>query len=139
MISNSLIPVNCSTSGSPVLRLLLELTQTHFHRVGDVIQPSHPLPSPSPPDIRLSQHQGLFQWVSSLHQVEKLLEPQLQGQSFQRIFRADLLYYWPVWSPFSPADPQESSPTPQFKSINSSVLSLLMVQSSHPSWLLEKP
>ena len=68
---------------------LLELSQTHVHRVGDTIQPSHPLLSPSPPVFSLSQHQGLFQGFSSSHQVAKVLEFQLQHQSFQRIFKAD--------------------------------------------------
>jgi len=75
--------MDCSTSGSPVLHHLLELAQTHAHRVGDAIQPSHPLPSPSPPVINLSQNQGLFQRVNSLHQVAKVLELQLQYESFQ--------------------------------------------------------
>ena len=69
----------------------LEFTQTHVHWVGDAIQPSHPLLSPSPPVLNLSQHQGLFQWVSSSHQVAKLLELQLQHQFFQWIFRTDFL------------------------------------------------
>ena len=68
-----------------------ELAQTHVHRVSDAIQPSHPLSSPSPPAFNLSQHQGLLQGVSSSHQVAKVLELQLQDQSFQRIFRTDLL------------------------------------------------
>ena len=68
-----------------------ELSQTHVHQVGDAIQPSHPLLFPSPPAFNLSQHQGLFQWVSSLHQVAKVLELQLHHQSFQWIFRADFL------------------------------------------------
>ena len=59
--------------------------------IGDAIQPSHPLSSPSPPTFNLSQHQGLFKWVSSSHQVTKVLEFQLQQQSFQRIFRTDFL------------------------------------------------
>ena len=80
---------------------------------------------PSPLAFNLSQHQGLFQWVSSLHQVAKVLELQLQHQSFKRIFRTAFLYYWLVWSPYSPRHSQESSPAPQFKSIISSVLSLL--------------
>ena len=80
---------------------------------------------PSPPSFSLSQHQGLFQWVSSLHQMAKVLELQLQHQSFQWIFRTDFLQDWLVWSPCSPRDSQESSPTPQFKSTNSSVLSFL--------------
>ena len=70
-----------------------------------------------------NQHQGFFQWVSSLHQVAKVLE--LQHQSFQWLFRTDFLEDWLVWSPCSPRNSQESSLTPQFKSINSSVLSLL--------------
>ena len=67
----------------PVHHQLPELTQTHVHRIGDAIQSSHPLSSPSPPAFNLSQHQGLFQGVSSLHQVAKVLEFQLQHQSFQ--------------------------------------------------------
>ena len=67
-------PTDCSTPGFPVHHQLLELTQTHVHWVGDAIQPSHPLSSPSPPTFNLSQHQGIFQWVSSSHQVAKVLE-----------------------------------------------------------------
>ena len=67
-------PMDCSTPGLPVYHQLLEFTQTHVHWVGDAIQPSHPLSSPSPPAFNPSQHQGLFQWVSSLHQVAKVLE-----------------------------------------------------------------
>ena len=80
----------------------------------------------------------LFQWVDSLHQVVKILELQLQQRSFQRIFRVDYLWDWLVWSPCSPRDSQESSPTPQFKSINSSVLSFLLysptLSSIHDYW-----
>ena len=75
-------PMNHSTPGLPVHHQLPESTQIHFHWVGDAIQPSYPLSSP-PPALNLSQHQGLFQWVSSLHQVAKVLEFQLQHQSFQ--------------------------------------------------------
>ena len=109
--------MDCSMPGFAVLHQLLELVQTHSHRVGDAIQPSHPLLSPSPPAFNLSQHQGLFQWVSSVHQVAKVLEFQLQHQSFQWIFRTDFLLDWLIWSACSPRDFQESSPTPQFKSI----------------------
>ena len=84
-------PRDCSTPGFPVHHQLLELAQTHVHRVGDVIQPSYPLSSPFPPAFNLSQHQGLFKWVSSSHQVAKVLEFQLQHQSFQWIFRIDFL------------------------------------------------
>ena len=75
--------MDCSMPGFPVYHQLLELTQTYVHRVGDAIQPSHPLLSSSPPAFNLSQHQSLFQSVSSLHQVAKVLEFQLQHQSFQ--------------------------------------------------------
>ena len=84
-------PMDCSMPGLPVHHQLLEFTQTHVHWVGDAIQTSHPLSSPSPPAFDLSQHQGLFQWVSSSHQVAKVLEFQLQHQSFQWTFRTDLL------------------------------------------------
>ena len=100
--------MDCTTPGLPVHHQLLESTQTHVHWVGDAIQPSHPLSSPSPPAFNLSQHQGLFQWVSSLHQVAKVLEFQLQHQSFQWIFRTDLLQNGLVSSPWSPRDSQES-------------------------------
>ena len=76
-------PMNLSTPGLPVHHQLPEFTQTHVHRVSDAIQPSHPLSSPYPPALNLSQHQGLLKEVSSLHQVAKVLEFQLQSQSFQ--------------------------------------------------------
>ena len=70
-------PMNYSTPGLPVHHQLLEFTQTHVHRVGDAIQPSHPLSSPSPPAPSPSQHQSLFQWVNTSHEVAKVLEFQL--------------------------------------------------------------
>ena len=82
-------PMDCSTPGFPVHHQLPEFVQTHVHRVGDAIQPSHLLSSPSPPAFNLSQHQGLFQWVSSSHQVAKALE--FQHQPLQWIFRTDFL------------------------------------------------
>ena len=84
-------PMNCSTLGLPVHHQLPEFTQTHIHRVGDAIQPSHPLSSPFPPAPNPSQHQSLFQWVNFSHEVAKVLEFQLQHHSFQRTPRADLL------------------------------------------------
>ena len=84
-------PMNCSMSGFPLHHQLPEITQTHVHWVGDAIQPSHPLSSPSLPALNPSQHQGLFKWVSSSHQVAKVLEFQLQRLSFQWIFRTDFL------------------------------------------------
>ena len=83
--------VDCNTPDFPVLHRLPELAQTHVHWVSDAIQPSLHLPSPSPPAFNFSQHQGLFQWVSSLHQVAKVLKFQLQHQSFQWIFTTDFL------------------------------------------------
>ena len=84
-------PMEYSIPGFLVLQYLQELAQTHGHRVGHAIQQSHPLLSTSPPAFNLSQHQGLFQWVSSSHQVAKVLEFQLQYRSFQCIFRVDFL------------------------------------------------
>ena len=100
-------PMDCSTPGLLVHHQLPEFTQTHVHRVSDAIQPSHPLSPPSPPALNLSQHQGLFQWVSSSHQVAKGFAFQLQHQSFQWTFRTDFLEVWLVWS-CSPRDSQES-------------------------------
>ena len=124
-MSDSLQPMDCSIPGPTLLHHLLEFALIHVHWVSDAIKLSHPLPPSSPFALNLSQHQGLFQWVSSLHQVAKVLELQLQHQSFQWILRIDFLQDWLIGSPCSPRDCQESSPTPQFKSINSSVLSLL--------------
>ena len=84
-------PMNHSTPGHPVHHTIPEFTQTHADWVGDAIQPSHPLSSPSPPAPNPSLHQGLSQWVNSLHQVAKVLEFQLQHQSFQWTPRTDLL------------------------------------------------
>ena len=84
-------PMNSSTPGLSTHHQLPEFTQTHVHQVGDAIQPSHPLSSHSPPAPNPSQHQSLFQWVSSSHQVAKVLEFQLQHQSLQWIFRTDFL------------------------------------------------
>ena len=85
-------PMNPRTPGLPVHYQLLEFTLTHIHRVSDAIQPSHPLSFPSAPAPNPSQHQGLFQWVSSSHEMAKVLEFQRQHQTFQWIFRTD-------WSP----------------------------------------
>ena len=121
-----------STLGFPVNQQLSELAQSHVLPVGDAIQPSHPLLSPSPPAFSLSQHQGLFKQVSSSHQVAKVLELQLQHQSFQWILRTDFLQDWLVWFPCSPRDFQESAPKPQFKNIISSALRFIYIQLSHP-------
>ena len=84
-------PMNCSMPGLPVHYKLLEFTQTHAHRVGDAIKPSHPLLSPSPPAPNPSQHQGLFQWVNSSHEVAKVLEFQLQHHDI--IFKL-IMFQW---------------------------------------------
>ena len=81
--------MECSTPGFPVLYHFPEFAKTHVHRVSDAIRPSHPLPSPSPPALNLSQPKGLFQWVSFLHYAVNVLELQLQHQSLQCIFRID--------------------------------------------------
>ena len=126
VVSDSLRPHELQHARPPCpLPTPRESTQTHVHRFGDAIQPSHPLSSTSPPALNLSQHQGVFQWVSSSHQVAKVLEFQLQHQSFHWTPRTDLLSNGLVGTPCSPRDSQESSPTPQFKSVNSSELSFL--------------
>ena len=87
--------MNCSMPGHPVHHQLPEFTQTHVHRVSDAIQPSHPLLHPSPPAPNPSQHQGLFQWVNYSHEVAKVLDFQLQHQSFQWTPRTDSFrMYW---------------------------------------------
>ena len=91
-------PMDCNTAVFSVLHYLPEFAQIHVHWVSDAIQPSHPLSSPSPLALTLSQHQGLFQWAGSSHQVAKILVFQLQHQSFQWIFRIDFLQDWLVWS-----------------------------------------
>ena len=130
-------PKDCSTPGFPVHHHLLEFAPTHVRSVGDVIQLSHPLLSPSPPAFNLAQHQGLFKRDSFSYQVATVLEFQLQHQSFQWIFRTDFLQDWLVWSPCSSRDSQESSPVSQFESISSLVLSIFYCQtltSIHDYW-----
>ena len=101
-------PMDCSMPGFPVFHYLSEFSQTHVHWVHEAIQPSHPLLLPSSPALNLSQHQGLFQWVSSLHQVAKVLELQLQPQSFQWTLRTDLLQDGLVGSACCPRDSLDS-------------------------------
>ena len=130
-------PMICNMPGLPIHHHFPEFIQANVHWVSDAIQPSHHLSSPSPPAFNLSQHQGLFQWLSSSHQVAKVLEFQLQYQSFQWLFRIDFLQDWLVGSPCSPRDSQEFSPTPQSKTISSSVLSFLYsptLTSLHDHW-----
>ena len=90
-------PMDCSVPGLPVHYQLPEFMQTYVHWVGNAIQPSHPLSSPSPAVLNLSHHQGLFKWVSSSHQVAKVLEFQLEQQSFQWTLRTWLPWGWTGW------------------------------------------
>ena len=131
------LSMDWSMPGFPVHHQLLELSPIHVHWVCDAIQPSHPLSSASSPDINLSQHQGLFKWVSSSHELTKGLEFQLQHQSFQWIFKTDFLQDELGRSPCCPRDSQKSSPTLQFKSINSSTFNFLdspTLTSTHDDW-----
>ena len=112
------------------------LLKIYAHQVGDAIQVSHPLSSPSPPAFNFSQHRGLFQWVSCSHQVAKALELQFQHQSFQCLFRTDILRTdW--FHILAVQGTQKSSPTPQFESISSLVLGFLYgstITSIHNYW-----
>ena len=137
VVSDSLRPHELQHASLPVHHQHLESTQTHVHWVSDAIQPSYPLSTPSPPALNLSQHRGLFKWVSSSTSG---------GQSIGVLASAsDLSMNTQDWSPLgwtgwicsSPRDSQESSPTTQFKSINSSVLSFLnslTFTSIHDHW-----
>ena len=130
--------VNCSMPHLPAHHQLAEFTQTHVHWVGDAIQPSHPLSSPSPPTFNLSQHQGLFKWVSSSHQVAKVLEFQLQHQSFQWTPRTDP----PMDSMYLLAVQGTLKSIPQHHSSKASILqcsAFFIVQLSYPYMTLEKP
>ena len=115
--------MDCSRPGFSDFHCLLEFAQIHIYSVGNAILPSHSLLPYSSFAFNLSQHQGLFQWVNSSHQMANVFELQLQYQSFQWLFSIDFLQDWLVWSPCSPMDSQESSPA-QFKRINSSALTL---------------
>ena len=118
-------PMNRSMPGIPVHHQLLEFIQTHVHRVGDAIQPFHPLSSPSPPAPNPFQHQSLFQWVNSLHEVAKVLEFQLQHHFFQKKSQGWSPSEWTDWFSLQSKGLSRVFSTTQFKSINSSVLSFL--------------
>ena len=132
-------PMDCSMRGLPVHHQLPEFTQTHVHWVSDAIKPSHPLLSPSSPTFNLSQHQGLFKWVPSSHQVAKVLEFQLQHQAFSEysgliFFRMDWLDLLAIQGALKNLLQHHSS--------KASILqhsAFLIVQLSHHTWLLEKP
>ena len=116
-------PMDCSMPGFPVHHQLLELAETNFHRVMDAIQPSHPLSSPSPPAFNLSQHQGLMSqyFTSSGQGIGALAAASVLPMNIQDSFPLGFTGL----TPCSPRDSQESSPTSQFKSINSLALSFL--------------
>ena len=127
-------PRDCSTPGFPVHHQLPELAQTCVHRVGDAIQTSHPLSSPSPPALNLSQHQGLFQWVNSSHRWPNYWSFSFStSNEYSRLisFRIDRLDLLAVQGTL------KSLLTPQFKSINSLTLSFLYsptLTSIHDYW-----
>ena len=123
--------MNCSTPGLHVEGgELLKSTQTHVHWVGNAIQASHPLLSPSPPALNLSQHQGLFQWVSSSHQVAKVLEFQLQHQFFQWTPRTERILAYLLLS----YSRSSWKPTLWTVSSNCPAQTLISSISSLPSW-----
>ena len=135
LMSDTLRPQGLQHARLPWPSPTLEPAQTRICCVSDSIQPPHPLPSPSPPIFNLSQHQGVFQWVSSSHQVAKVLGVSASASVLP--VRTDFLYDGLVGSPCNPRDSQESFPTPQCKSINSSVLGFLYspaLTSTHDSW-----
>ena len=115
-------PMNCSTPGLPIHHQLPEFTQTHVHQVGDAIQPTHPLLSSSPPALNPSQYQSLFQWVTWGGQS---IGVSASAPVFPMNTQDWSALGWTCWISCTPRDSQESSPTPQFKSINSSALSFL--------------
>ena len=131
-------PMDCSTPGLPVHHQLPEFTQTHVHWVGDAIQPFHPLSSPSPAPFNLSQHQGLFKWASSSHQVAKVLKLcKASASALSMNIQNRFPLGWTGWISLLFKKCQESSPTPQFKSINSLALSFLYcptLTSIHDYW-----
>ena len=136
-------PMDCSTPGLPVHHQLLEFTHTHVHGVGDAIQPSHPLSSPSPPAFNLSQHQGLFKRVSSLHQVAKVLEFQLVSASAS-VLPMNIQNWFPLgwtgWiSLLSKGLSRVFSNTTVQKHRFFSVQPSLWSNSHIHTWLLEKP
>ena len=130
--------MDCSMPGFPVHHQFPELSQTHVHQVGDTVQSCHPLSSPSPSIFNLFQHQGLFQWVSSSCQVDKVLEFQLQHQSFQWIFRTD--FFRMDWFALLAVQGTLKSLL-QHHSLKASILwhsAFFIVQSHIHTWLLEK-
>ena len=132
----TLAPPRLQHVGLPCPHLLLEFAQTRVHWVSDVILPSHPLLPPSALALSLSQHRSLFQWVTSSQQVAKILQLQLQHQSFQWLFRTDYLQDWLVWYPCI----QGTLKSLRFlASILGSSQPSLWPNSHTRTWLLEQP
>ena len=129
-------PMDCRTPGFPVFQYLPEFAQTHVHLIGAAIQPSHPVTSSSscPQFFPVS---GSFPVSQLFAWADKVLELQLQNQPFQWIVRIDFLQDWLIWHPFCLSNSQETSPEPQFQSLNPSALSLLhgpALTSIHDFW-----
>ena len=130
-------PMDCSMPGFPVHHRLPEFTQTPVHRVDDAIQSSHPLLSPSLPALNLSQHQGLFQWVQLFASGGQSIGVSASTSVLPMDTQDWSPLGWTCWISCSPRDSQESSPTPQFKSINPLAFSFLYsptVTSEHDNW-----
>ena len=139
VVSDSLDPMNGSTPGLPAHHHLSEFTQTHVHRVGDAIQPSQPLLSPSPPALNPSQHQSLFQWVNSSHEVAKVLSFSFSIIPSKEI--PGLISFRMDWLDF-PAVQGTLKSLLQHHSSKASILqpsAFFTVQFSHPYMTLEKP
>ena len=129
--------MNRSAPGLPVHHQLPEFTQTHVHWVGDAIQQSHPLSSPSPPAPNPSQHQSLFQWVSSLHAVAKVLGVSALASFLPKKSQGWSPSEWTSWISLQSKRLSRVFPKPWFESINSSVLSFLhspTLTSIHDHW-----
>ena len=124
-------PTDCSEPGLPVLHCLLGFAQIHLRWVSDAIQPSHPLSPSSPPALNLSQHQGLFQWIGSSHQMAQSMGASASVSDLPMNIQGWFPLGLTGWSPRSPGNSQESSPVPQFKRINSLVPSLLYIIYHH--------
>ena len=132
-------PMDCSTPGFPVYHQLPEFAQTHLNRAGDAIQPSHPLSTPSPPAFSLSQHQGLFQWTGSSHQVAKVLKFQLQmspSNEYSDWFPSGMTGWISLWS--KGLSRVSSNTTVQKHQFFGAQLSSQSNSHIH-TWLLEKP
>ena len=131
-------PMDYITPGHHVLHHLLKFTQVNVHCTVDASQPSHPL-MPSSPALNLSQNRGLFQWDDCSHQMTKILELQLQHQSFQQVFRVDFPYDLLVWSPCCTRDFQESSSTTVWRHQFFGILPSLQTSSHNHTWPLGRP